>query len=83
MEELPICELKKQLCNKVTSTNLVMVDIRLITTNKVKFWSKDVDTPINTKILDVIMMTQGNHDKIKLEINKNKLIRVPYRHPNH
>ena len=29
------------------------------------------------------MMTQVNHEKSKPKIKKNKLIKVPYPHPNH
>jgi len=56
--------------------HVVKVDIPLIVANEVTCQSKDVVTPINTKISNIIMSTQVNHDKIKTHIKKGELIRV-------
>jgi hypothetical protein len=80
VEEFPKVEFKKQFNDKETSTDLVKVDIPLITTDEVIGQSKDVVTPVNTKTSDIIMTTQVNHDKTKPKIKKDKIIRVPYRH---
>jgi hypothetical protein len=77
VEEFPEVKLNKQFYDKATSTDLVEVDIPLITTNKVIGQSKDVVTPINTKKSDIIMMTQVNHDKTKPDIKKDKIPRHP------
>jgi hypothetical protein len=77
MEVFPEVDLNKQLYGKATSIDLVEVDIPLITTNKVIGQLKYVVTPINTKKSDIIMMTQVNHDKTKLDIKKDKIPRHP------
>jgi len=69
----PEVNLNKQFYGQATSTNLVEVDISLITTNKVLGQLKDVGAPINTKKSDIIMMTQVNHDKTKQDIKKDKI----------
>jgi hypothetical protein len=43
----------------------------------------NVDTLMNTKISNINMMTHLNYEKIKYEIKKDQLIRVPYGHPNY
>jgi len=58
-------------------------DIPLITTDEFIGQLKDFVTSINTKTSNIIMMTQVNHEKSKPKIKKNKLIKVPYPHPNH
>jgi len=83
VEELPKVEFKKLFSNKETFTHLLKVEIPLITNDEVIGQLKDVVTPINTKILDIIRKTQVNHDKTKHEIKKNNLIWIPYRYPNY
>jgi len=78
VEEFQKVEFKKQFSDKATSTNLVKVDIPLITSDEVIGQSKDVVTLVNTKTSNIIMTTQVNHDKTKPNIKKGKLIRVPY-----
>jgi hypothetical protein len=51
-----------------------MVDVPLITTDEAICQSKDVVTPINTKISNIIMMTQVNHDKIKPRLRRINLL---------
>jgi len=65
MEEFPKVEFKKLFSDKATSTHLVNVDIPLIATNEVISQSKVFVTLVYTKILDIITMTQVNHDKTK------------------
>jgi mannosyltransferase OCH1-like enzyme len=73
VKELPKIEFKKQFSNKATSTDLVMVDIPLITIDEVICQSKDVVTPINTKISNIVMTTQVNHDKLNQRLRRINL----------
>jgi hypothetical protein len=73
MKEHPRNEFKKKFNDKSTSTYSMMVGIPSITTNE------SMDAPLNMKISHINMLTQVNHENIK----NDKLMRIPYQHPNH
>jgi hypothetical protein len=59
MEEHPKIEFKKQFDDKSTFTDLVMVEVPLITIDKF------IDTSMNTKISNINMLTQLYHEEFK------------------